>query len=424
MFTCSLILTKLNFNKTKLVLFDVEINTDLSVNEINKYRQRKRILRLLYGKGDLSAPQIGKHINVSMPTAIALLNDLVSQKLLISKGIGVSKGGRKPLIYGLANDSLYVIACDMGRYNTRMTIFSPLNEQVTDFKNIKTSIDDSELVEKLYQNAQELIEENNIPFDKIFGIGIDMPGLIDSKKGINYTIKNKSLQNIKERVQEKFHKLVYIDNDARMQAFGEYIFGKAKGKKNAIVISWNWGIGLGMILNGELYKGTTGFAGEFSHIKMVNDGCLCICGKTGCLETIASANTILKDALKGIEDNAITQLNSIVEKGETLTVDHVLSATRKGDEFSISLLSKVGMALGKGLSYVIQLLNPEVIIISGSIAKANQFVLTPIQQSLNKYCIEKISSNSEIVISELSEKSGLLGVSATLYQKIFSDMIK
>ena len=199
---------------------------------------------------------------------------------------------------------------------------------------------------------------------------------------------------------------------------------KAKGKNNAIVINWNWGIGLGMILNGRLYRGTTGFAGEFSHIKMEEDGNLCICGKQGCLETIASANALLSYAKEGIQDKVISQLNNILsEENKELTVEDIILAAKAGDEFSISILSKVGIALGKGLSYIIQLMNPEIIVLSGSLAQAKQFVLTPIQQSINKYCLEKISSNSEIVISDLSEKSGLLGVNATMYQKIFSDMI-
>jgi glucokinase-like ROK family protein len=304
-----------------------------------------------------------------------------------------------------------------------MTIFNAQNKQITELKKIETSIDDPELENKLYRNAIDLFKEYSIPYNKIFGIGIDMPGLVDSEKGINYTVKDESLQNIGERIHEKFNKLVYIDNDARMQAFGEYIFGKAKGKNDAIVINWNWGIGLGMILNGKIYKGTTGFAGELSHIKMVDNGRLCICGKTGCLETIASANALIRFALEGIQNNVVTQLKEIdLATADKQSVEKIISAAKLGDEFSISILSQVGMALGKGLSYIIQLLNPEIIVLSGSLAKANQFVLTPIQQSLNKYCLEKISSNSEVVISELSEKTGLLGVTATLYQKIFSDM--
>jgi len=379
---------------------------------------------LLYKYENLSAPQICKHINVSLPTAFTLLNDLVSSKYIVSKGVGESNGGRKPLIYGLAKDSLFVISCDMGRYFTKMTIFNSHNEQVTSLKTIETSIDDSELEEKLYYNAMDLLEEYSIPYHQVFGIGIGMPGLVDSHEGINYTIKNEMSQNIRERIQAKFEKLVYIDNDARMQAFGEYIFGKAKGKNDAIVVNWSRGIGWGIILNGKIYRGNKGFAGEMSHIKMVDNGDLCICGKTGCLETISSANTLLRYANEGIDNNVVTQLQSLVKsKKGILGVEDIISAAKLGDEFSISILSKIGMSFGKGLSYIIQLLSPEIIVLCGSMSKANQFVLSPIQQALNKYCIEKISNNTEVVISELCDNSGLLGVAATLYQKIFSDMI-
>lgn len=399
-------------------------NVNFSGNKLKKYRKKKRILQLIYEKGALSAPQIGKGISVSLPTSMALISDLVSSNYIVSEGVGKSKGGRKPLIYGLAKKSLFAVACDMGRYFTRMTIFNPHNQQITSIKKIETNIDDPKLEQKLFDGLQELLNEFSISYETIFGVGIDMPGLVDSEKGVNYTVKGELLQNIKSRLEKKFNKLVYIDNDARMQAFGEFKFGKAKGKKNAIVINWNWGIGLGMILNGKIYRGTTGFAGEFSHIKMEDNGNLCICGKNGCLETVASAHTLLRYAKEGISQNIISQLNN--QNGETgndLKVEHIISAARKGDEFSISILSRVGAALGKGLSYIIQLLNPEIIVIAGTLAEANQFVLTPIQQSLNKHCLEKISANTEIVISDLSENSGLLGVAAKLYQKIFSDMI-
>ena len=115
-----------------------------------------------------------------------------------------------------------------------------------------------------------------------------------------------------------------------------------------------------MILNGRLYRGTTGFAGEFSHIKMVDDGSLCICGKKGCLETIASANALIAYAKEGISNKVVSQLNSAMPNGEKdLSVENIISAAKAGDEFSISILSKVGVALGKGLSYIIQLMTDD-----------------------------------------------------------------
>src|ERR1035437_7932321 len=149
------------------------------------------------------------------------------------------------------------------------------------------------------------MNDYNIPEENVFGLGVDMPGLINSKAGINYTIKDKKHQNIHRDLKQKFNKLVYIDNDARMHAYGEFHFGAAKSFKDAIIIHWSWGIGLGIFVNGQLYSGKNGFAGELSHIPMVENGELCICGKRGCLETIASSNTIMRRVAQGFADNEI-----------------------------------------------------------------------------------------------------------------------
>jgi glucokinase-like ROK family protein len=393
----------------------------MSVNEQNKSRHKKAILRLLYFNNPLSAPELSKKIGISLPTTLLLLQELTNSGLISVKGTGVSTGGRKPSVYGLSDDSLYVIACDMGRFVAKLTIFNTNNKKISPARFIETHIDDEDLVPKLHTAAMELTRKLHVPHEKIIGLGIDMPGLVDSREGINYTIKNQQFQNIRERLEHAFRTYVYIDNDARMQAYGEYVFGKAKSCRNAIIINWSWGIGMGMILNGELYGGNTGFAGEFSHIQMDEGGDLCICGKRGCLETVASANTILRMARKGISENIVSQLTGqFSNHPEDLTPEDVINAARSGDEFSISILSKVGYALGKGLSVVIQLMNPEIIVLGGPIAKANQFVLTPIQQALNKYCLEKILANTVIVTSEIDEQAGLLGCAATLYQQIFS----
>ena len=395
----------------------------LSGNDLKKYRQKKKILHLLYQHQTLSGTSISSKIGVSFPTALTLLNELSELKFVETFGTGVSSGGRKPNMYRLSNNSIYVIACELGRYKAKMTIYDSHNQPVTSILTFETNIDDDELVEKIYVNTQSLIQEFKIDENRIYGIGLNMPGLIDENRGINHTIKNEEYRNVKERLEARFGKLVYINNDARMQAYGEYIFGKARGHLNAIVVNWNWGIGMGMILNGKLYNGSTGFAGELSHTKFVDEGDLCICGKRGCLETVASSNFLVKNAVNGINENVISQLTlGFKYRLQELQPEDVINAAKSGDEFAISLLNKIGLALGKGLSITIQLLNPEIIVLGGVISQANRFVLTPIQQSLNKYCLDKISSNVKIVISENWEQAGLLGVSAMLFQHLFGEI--
>jgi predicted NBD/HSP70 family sugar kinase len=208
-----------------------------------------------------------------------------------------------------------------------------------------------------------------------------------------------------------------------MHAYGEYCFGTAKGYENAIIIHWSWGLGLGIFVNGKLYSGNNGFAGEFSHIPIVENGDLCICGKRGCLETIASSNTIIKRVKQGITDGEISSvINKFYDNPESVTPEEVITAARLGDEFSISILNEIGIGMGKGLSYIIQLLNPEVIVLSGPISKANQYVLSPIQQSLNRLCLEKISGNTNILISDQGDFSALLGTSEMVLRRVFAKL--
>ena len=396
---------------------------NLSGNDLKKYRQKKKILELLYHHNLLSGTVISAKIGISLPTTLALLTELSELNFVENYGTGVSRGGRKPNMFRLCNESIYIIACELGRYEAKMTIYNSHNQPVTSIVYFETNIDDNELVEKIYFNSQKLTKDFDVNENRIFGIGLTMPGLIDEVKGINHTIKNREYRNVSERLETKFNKLVYVNNDARMQAYGEYLFGKAKGHSNAVIINWNWGIGLGMILNGKLYNGSTGFAGELSHAKFVDEGDLCICGKRGCLETIASPNVLVKNAIKGIEENIISQLTvNFKNRLHELQPEDIINAAKSGDEFAISLLNTIGLAVGKGLSFTIQLLNPEIIVLGGIVSQANQFVLTPIQQAINKYCLEQISENVKIVVSENWEKSGLLGVSAMLFQHLFSDM--
>ncbi len=394
-----------------------------SAAELNKIRQKKKILSLLHINGLTSAPELSKLLKISLPTCILLLNDLISSGHLKNIGVGESSGGRKPNLYGLHEDRFYVISCDFARYSAQMAILDCNNKFVTPVVQIDTHIDDPRLVDKLFEGAQKLMADHDIPDEKVYGLGVDMPGLINSKAGINYSIKDKKRQNIRRDLRQRFNKQVNVDNDARMHAYGEFNFGAAKEYKDAIIIHWSWGLGLGIFVNGQLFSGKNGFAGEFSHIPMVENGELCICGKRGCLETIASSNTIMRRVAQGFAGNEISSLiHHFKDQPESVTPQDVINSARMGDEFCITILNEIGIAMGKGLSYIIQLLNPEVIVISGPLSNARQYILSPIQQSLNRFCLEKISESTPIIVSDMGDQSALLGTSEMIFQKIFTEM--
>lgn len=403
-----------------MILFENIQEIELTGNELKNYKRKKRILHSLYTNYTLSATELSKLIGVSLPTALSMLKELSSLNLVEARGIGESKGGRKPMLFGLKKDSVLVISCELGRYKGRIGIFNAHNEAITPIEEFETHIDDPELTNKIHALTVKLVTALKIDVNKIYALGLAMPGLVDERSGINYTIKEKKLQNIKERLAQKFHRLVYVNNDARMQAYGEFIFGSARNHQNALIINWSWGIGLGMILDGKLYNGTTGFAGELSHIKFVDDGELCICGKRGCLETVTSAYVIINRAREAVQKGTVSQLTAKFKGRENeLTLNDIICAAKSGDELAITLLNSVGQSLGKALANTIQLLNPDIIVIGGAVSQAKQHILTPIQQAINRHCLEHISSSTQIVTSKLWEQSGLLGLTAILYQNIF-----
>ena len=224
---------------------------------------------------------------------------------------------------------------------------------------------------------------------------------------------------VAELFREKFGIEVLIENDAKTRAFAELRFGLAQNKKNSLVVHLDWGIGLGIIVNGKLYKGRDGFAGEFGHLPMVDNGMLCKCGKQGCLETIASGTAIARMAKEGIKSGRSSFLGTFTEnETENNEIGTVVQSASMGDQYSISLLANVGHWLGKGFAYLIQIFNPEMIILGGRISEASQFILPPIQQAIQIFCNPELGNEVDIKVSELGSQAGIQGVAALTLEHI------
>ena len=224
---------------------------------------------------------------------------------------------------------------------------------------------------------------------------------------------------VAEVFRDKFGMEVLIENDAKARAFAELRFGLAHGRRNVLAIHLDWGIGLGIIVNGKLYKGRDGFAGEFGHLPMVDNGILCKCGKQGCLETIASGTAIARMAKEGLSAGRSSFLQELnINTQENIEIRTVVQAATMGDQYSISILANVGHWLGKGFAYLIQIFNPELIILGGRMSEAKQFILPPIQQSIQIFCNPELGNEIEIKVSELGSQAGIQGVAALFLEHI------
>jgi len=385
-----------------------------------KHFQKKRIVRLLYLNEVSTISEIIENMELSTPTIQSLLDELSAEGLIEVKGSGASKGGRRPILYGLTENSLFIIAIDIGRETTRIAIFNNKNEIISGIKYFPIKLENNlKVLNQVIKYTNETVKNSGIDTSRIVGVGISMPGLVDYNKGINHSYLNFDPPP-KVILEKEFNRPVFIINDAQAKALAEFHYGKAKGKKNVLVIHLGSGLGTGIILNGKPYFGTHGFSGEFSHIPMIDNGYLCTCGKRGCLETVASGMALTRFINNGLKKGEMSAITSLVNgKLENINYKTVLKAANDGDQFAIKGLQEIGLELGKGLAILVQILNPELIIIGGKMASAGRYLLSPIEQSLHQYTIPIICNDVEIVLSELGDKANLLGSVLYLMESVF-----
>lgn len=394
--------------------------------ERKKYLLAVKILKYCYFNGATSIADICKHLKVSSPNGISLLNDLIEKRVLEKKGFGVSNGGRKPELYGIVEDLFFVLSIDMDIFQTRMTLFNCVNENVAETITYDLKLDNQpHTLELLMEYIEAYILVSGIDRNRILGIGVSFPGLVDSRKGVNHTYLHFGLKSVREIIQERIKIPVFVENDAKAIALTVWRFGVAKGKKDVLVLFLNWGIGLGMILESKLYRGASGFAGEFSHIPIVEDGELCICGKLGCLQTLAAGTTLVKMAKQGIADGKSSLIKQDCQGDiEKITIKTVVEAALRGDQFAINLISNIGKNLGKGIAVLIQLFNPEMIVLGGKMAESGHYLTTPIQQAINTYTMSQISSRCVIEVSKMGNDIGLRGAMSVVMEDVFEFIAK
>jgi predicted NBD/HSP70 family sugar kinase len=367
----------------------------------------------------LSCADLSDKIHKSIPLTTKMLGKLMEEGMVTETGYAASTGGRRPVMYSLKEDVMYVMSVAMDQLVTQIAILDMQNRNVSSIELFELPLTKNpDAPAALAEKINEIIGRSGIPKNKIAGIGIGMPGFVNSAKGINYTFLETESASISQYISTKVKLPVFIDNDSRLIALAELKFGAARQRKNALVINVGWGVGLGLILEGELFRGHDGFAGEFSHIPLFLNNKLCSCGKSGCLETETSLLVVIEKASKGLESGKLSML-----KQKELSSDqpqkaflNIVAAAGKGDKFAVEILSEAGYNIGRGVAILIHLLNPEVVILSGRGSSAGKIWQAPIQQALNEHCIPVLSVNTEIEVSALGYNAELTGAAALVME--------
>ncbi|NOR88502.1 MAG: ROK family protein [Bacteroidales bacterium] len=410
----------------KQLLENPVISNGLSNIELKKIFQKNAIIEYLYQLGPTSNPEIARYTKMSSPTITKLIQELIELGIVIDVGIGDSIGGRRPNLFGINPNARYIVGIDIDCRMVKLGIFNLANEAVSEiityFGNVK---DKNEMFSELFNRLDGLIEESDLDKKAFLGIGVSIPGLINSKTGQTYMDLRIEGKKLEDHFRDRYELPVIIDSDSRVMAIGEQAFGYAKNKKDVLCLNICDGIGLGMILNGIVYRGKSGLAGEFGHINVVRDGNLCTCGKYGCLETVASGTALIEQAQQGIKKGQESLISELVNNDlENIHVSDIIKAVNQGDIFAIEIINKLGHFLGEALASLVHIFNPEMIIIGGKVALAEDYLINPIQNTLNKYTISHIKKDTEVVTSRLEEKVKLLGSVAMVMNQVFDEQVE
>ena len=377
------------------------------------------IIKHLYFDKGQSCAELSEVLDKSLPSTSKAINELIEEGLVIEDGYARSSGGRRPIVYSIKADAMYMLTVAMDQFSTRIQLIDLLNNPVADMIIFELRLrDNPNALSHLILQINDYIDNTGFTKDKFAGIGIGMPGFINVNDGINYTYLDADGQSLTQLITLETGIPTYIDNDSSLIALAEQRFGIAKNQKDVMVINLGWGIGLGMIVNDEIYRGHNGFAGEFSHIPLSEDNALCTCGKRGCLEAEASMLVVVQKAVRGIIEGRVSSLKYIEEEHPKLVGDAIMEAANNGDQFAIELLSDAGYKIGKGLAILIHIMNPSSIVLSGRGAVVGKILLAPIQQALNKYCIPRLAVNTEILISELGFDAELIGAAILVMENL------
>ena len=351
---------------------------------------RSSILRHVMRNGNFMVTEIAEATGYSLTTIAKYVAELQSDGMIAElERVNLHTKGRKAIRYGVNPDSYYFLGIDMKTFELNIALINFIGEVVrierhTDFRFENTH----DALDELCNRVQRFIDTlEGIDPEKIAGANLNLSGRVDSRTGTSASVFNFEETHdtpLADILKEKLGLKIFIENDTKAMAYGEYMSGENKRYENLLYVNIGWGLGLGIVIDGKVYYGKDGYSGEFGHVHMYNNNILCHCGKKGCIETEVSGRAIHRKLIERINNGESSVLSRKVRKGAVITTNDIIEAAEREDPLCIELISQTGTELGHQLAGLINLFNPEIIIIGGNLAQAEPYhFLQPVELALS-----------------------------------------
>jgi glucokinase-like ROK family protein len=387
------------------------------------------VIDLLRRLGAMPRNEIAEHLGYSRSKATVTVNNLLAAQVVLETGDGDSSGGRRPRVIDFSPDFAYVIGVDMGATSIDIAL---ANFQGKILKRYSQAIDvhqgPDEIMPLIISQTKRMAAEQGIPVERILAFGMGVPAPIEYATGIVVRASNvRGWDNysIPETIQAYFpHAMVRVDNDANMMALGELRFGAGKPHKHFILVKVGTGIGAGVVINGKIYHGSNGSAGDIGHISIDRQGEVCACGNTGCLEVMSAGPAITRRALKAVEAGRSPIMQHLLASTGSLSPKEVGMAAFQGDSAAIEIIQESGRLVGEALSNIVNFFNPSLIIISGGVSQIHPLFLVSIRRAILKHSLPLSTRYLTVDLSHIAADVGVYGAIALALDVLFEQELR
>lgn len=380
---------------------------------------KRSIIAFMAVNGESTLAELTKELHVSVPTITKLVGELVDENIVIDNGKIETSGGRRPNIFGLANTAIYFAGIDIGRDNILFVITDLKNNIIVSRSESNFElVDTPECLEHICTSINSFIDNCGTDRSKILGMGVCIAGRVNPNTGRSYMYFTQNQQSLREIVEQRTGINVLLENDTRARCYAEYFSGDTKAENNILYLHLGRGVAIGIVTDGKLYYGKSGFAGEFGHTPFFNNEIICACGKKGCLETEVSGIAIEKKIVDRINAGVNTILREKYDRGETIHIDDIIAAAKSDDNLSIELIEEAGEKIGKSIAFLINIFNPELVIIGGNLSLAGDYLILPLKSATNKYSLNLVYKDTKFRLSQMGRDAGALGAAMLIRNKI------
>lgn len=405
--------------KREKLNFDI-FSTGLSTGVAYKNRAlKKQIIQMIDKRSSSSITELSKEINTSVPKVTALVNELIKDGLLQDEGKVDSTGGRRASVYGLVPDACFFLGVDVKKYHINIGLMNFRKRIISNKEKLPFRLENTaESLKKLLGLIKDFLAHTQVERKRVLGCGINLSGRINNRTGHSFSFYHFREEPLAEIIEQEINVPTYLENDSRAMAFGELYSGEISSEKNVLFVNIDYGIGLGIVLDGKVYYGRSGFSGEFGHIPLFNNEIICQCGKKGCLETEASGNALIRKFRERIKKGSTSSVLKNNKSADQIGIEDIINGAKNEDTLCIELLSEIGEKLGKGLAVLINIFNPELIILGGTLSETGDYLGLPSKNALNKLSLSLVNNDTSLKMSKLGEKAGVIGACLIARSKV------